>query len=235
MLYGFVYHITYICPSRRIYPLNPGAFSSMTVLCDRKLWVLLYSWNLPFSIGKMGIIIAEDLGGKKAPSDRNDSSKIQWKTQTPETLSLHLAVSLEAPERVFSIGYYWIYYTRWGKPNCSNITSILYFHCDKKQTFQENNHDFSAPSKIRNDSMDVSDIQNLSQFRRCLHLLHLFELHLWFVHHADDCHAPALGHHFQSPGESLAQAHFQSTTARRMEMSSMFFVTTVAKWLTHAI
>lgn len=141
MLYGFVYHITYICSSRRIYPLNPGVFSIMTVLCDRKLWVLLYSWNLPISIGKMDIIIAEDLGGKKAPSDRNDSSKIQWKTQTPETLSLHLAVSLEAPERVFSIGYYWIYYTRWGKPNCSNITSILYFHCDKKQTFQENNHD----------------------------------------------------------------------------------------------
>lgn len=146
MLYGFVHQIPSIFSSRRIYPLNPGVFSSVTVLCDRKLWVLLYSWNLPISIGKMDIITAEGLGGKKALSDRYDSSKIQWKTQTPETLFLHLAGSLEVPERVFSIGDYCIYYTRWGKPNRSNITSILYFHCDKKQTFQENNHDFSSPS-----------------------------------------------------------------------------------------
>lgn len=60
----------------------------------------------------MDVITVVGLGGKGAPNDRNDSSEIQWKTKIPVTISLHLAGSLEAPERVFSMGNYCIYYTK---------------------------------------------------------------------------------------------------------------------------
>ncbi|XP_064346703.1 uncharacterized protein LOC105088760 isoform X4 [Camelus dromedarius] len=48
-------------------------------------------------------------------------------------------------------------------------------------------------------SLDVPDLQNLLQFQHCFHLVQVLELHLWPPHLADDRHAPAAGHHLQSP------------------------------------
>ncbi|XP_032345442.1 lanC-like protein 2 isoform X2 [Camelus ferus] len=48
-------------------------------------------------------------------------------------------------------------------------------------------------------SLDVPDLQNLLQFQHCFHLLQVLGLHLWPPHLADDRHAPAAGHHLQSP------------------------------------
>lgn len=49
--------------------------------------------------------------------------------------------------------------------------------------------------------MDVSDVQDLLQLGRGVHLLRVPELHLWALHLVDDHHAQAAGHHLQSSGQ----------------------------------
>lgn len=72
----------------------------------------------------MDIITAVGLGGKEAPTDRSDSSEIQWKTQTPETLSLILAGSLEAPEKVIFLWETFAYIIQ-SEGNLTILTSHL--------------------------------------------------------------------------------------------------------------
>lgn len=54
--------------------------------------------------------------------------------------------------------------------------------------------------QVCHSALDVSRLEDLLQLGRRFHLLHLLELHLWPLYHADDGHAPAAGHRLQGSG-----------------------------------